>query len=453
MKQSPTGFLFKLPLVKGKNKMKANAQKAVESGSKAIANSIQKKDQENGTDFSDQRPEAFAEKALSTSILNSATVQAKKNNTGLPDNLKSGVEALSGHSMDDVKVHYNSSKPSQLNAHAYAQGTQIHLAPGQNQHLPHEAWHVAQQKQGRVQPTTQVNGSAVNDDVGLETEADVMGTKAFQLRTNTEKSITYGKEDSNSETVLTKHTGLIHQLSSTQKTVQRLTDESKDALKTEIVTQGYSIDDLKRAITEKAEKEHKTQKLVKTSKKEIERIYRELVSECYTQLYRIQDELTHNTPRSEPDNDQGTGKGADLWAQTKDDIEEQGLVGLMAASHTYGLKDTSSFVSLCQDVEALASTSDIGDGKENVSNVIENAKYLCEYWVPNEFKWTPKEMFDRIKASKEWNDSPMFGGDDTMPEDWVLNTPVKETEVLYFGWDLAKYGTNSLSNPYKKKEK
>lgn len=76
--------------------------------------------------------------------------QLKPNNTGLPDNLKSGVENLSGFSMDDVKVHYNSSQPAQLNALAYAQGTNIHIAPGQERHLPHEAWHVAQQKQGRV---------------------------------------------------------------------------------------------------------------------------------------------------------------------------------------------------------------------------------------------------------------------------------------------------------------
>ncbi len=47
----------------------------------------------------------------------------KPNNTGLPDNLKAGVESLSGMSMDDVKVHYNSSEPAQLNAHAYAQGS------------------------------------------------------------------------------------------------------------------------------------------------------------------------------------------------------------------------------------------------------------------------------------------------------------------------------------------
>ena len=107
----------------------------------------------------------------------------KPNNTGLPDNLKSGIESLSGLSMDSVRVHYNSSQPAQLNALAYAQGTDIHVAPGQEQHLPHEAWHVVQQAQGRVQPTMQMkDGVPVNDDQGLEHEADVMGAKALQTK-------------------------------------------------------------------------------------------------------------------------------------------------------------------------------------------------------------------------------------------------------------------------------
>ncbi|WP_083700323.1 DUF4157 domain-containing protein [Shewanella sp. UCD-KL12] len=109
------------------------------------------------------------------------TLQAK-NNTGLPDNLKSGMENLSGMPLDDVKVHRNSSKPAQLQAHAYAQGTDIHLGPGQEKHLPHEAWHVVQQKQGRVSPTKQLKGKVnINDDSGLEKEADVMGAKALQF--------------------------------------------------------------------------------------------------------------------------------------------------------------------------------------------------------------------------------------------------------------------------------
>ena len=102
------------------------------------------------------------------------------NNTGMPDELKSGIENLSGYSMDDVQVHYNSDKPAQLQAHAYAQGTDIHLGPGQERHLPHEAWHVVQQKQGRVKPTVQMKGEVpLNDNAGLEKEADVMGDRAL----------------------------------------------------------------------------------------------------------------------------------------------------------------------------------------------------------------------------------------------------------------------------------
>lgn len=112
-------------------------------------------------------------------IMEMGPVQMKQNKTGLPNNLKVGIENLSGYSMDDVKVHYNSPKPSQLHAHAYAQGADIHVASGQEKHLPHEAWHVVQQKQGRVKPTMQMKGNVnVNDDVGLEREADVMGMKA-----------------------------------------------------------------------------------------------------------------------------------------------------------------------------------------------------------------------------------------------------------------------------------
>jgi hypothetical protein len=108
-----------------------------------------------------------------------ATGAAGANRTGLPDRLKSGVEALSGVALDDVRVYYNSARPAELQALAYTQGTDIHVAPGQERHLPHEAWHVVQQAQGRVKPTMQLkDGVPVNDDAGLEHEADVMGERA-----------------------------------------------------------------------------------------------------------------------------------------------------------------------------------------------------------------------------------------------------------------------------------
>lgn len=105
---------------------------------------------------------------------------------GLPDDLRAGIEQLSGMDMGDVRVHRNSGKAAEAGALAYAQGSDIHLGPGQEQHLPHEAWHVVQQRQGRVQATTQSpNGLAVNDDRSLEGEADAMGAKAAQLKATT----------------------------------------------------------------------------------------------------------------------------------------------------------------------------------------------------------------------------------------------------------------------------
>ncbi|BBM82805.1 eCIS core domain-containing protein [Candidatus Uabimicrobium amorphum] len=103
---------------------------------------------------------------------------SSENKTGLPDNLKRGIERLSGMDMSDIKVKYNSPEPAKVNAHAYAQGTNIHVAPKQEKHLAHEAWHTVQQKQGRVRPTKSIGGVPVNDSKSLEREADVMGKRA-----------------------------------------------------------------------------------------------------------------------------------------------------------------------------------------------------------------------------------------------------------------------------------
>ncbi len=117
--------------------------------------------------------------------INASPTASTSHVTGLPNKLKNNMEQLSGFSMDDVKVHHNAQQPAQLQAHAFAQGNEIHLGPGQEQHLPHEAWHVVQQKQGRVKPTTQLKGKTpINDDSKLEKEADQMGEKAMQLNSD-----------------------------------------------------------------------------------------------------------------------------------------------------------------------------------------------------------------------------------------------------------------------------
>jgi len=125
-------------------------------------------------------PRVGHQRAVANAIQRKTDEAIAPNRTGLPDQLKAGIESLSGISMDGVKVHYNSSQPAQLNAHAYAQGSDIYIAPGQEQHLSHEAWHLVQQHQGRVKATMQLHGGVnINDEDGLEKEADVMGAKAL----------------------------------------------------------------------------------------------------------------------------------------------------------------------------------------------------------------------------------------------------------------------------------
>ncbi|WP_217995075.1 DUF4157 domain-containing protein [Methylogaea oryzae] len=96
----------------------------------------------------------------------------------MPHQLKAAVENLSGVPLDNVRVHYNSAKPAQLQALAYTQGTDIYIGPGQERQVAHEAWHVVQQAEGRVQATRQMKGKIpLNDDPRLEREADEMGAR------------------------------------------------------------------------------------------------------------------------------------------------------------------------------------------------------------------------------------------------------------------------------------
>lgn len=121
------------------------------------------------TDHFDRLPEAVKK----------AVYEKEGSATALPNALRTGVESLSGLSLADVRVHYNSLKPVQLGAESYAVGNDIFVAPGQEKHLAHEAWHVVQQKQGRVKPTVERGGITINDDENLEREADAMGAKAL----------------------------------------------------------------------------------------------------------------------------------------------------------------------------------------------------------------------------------------------------------------------------------
>ena len=108
----------------------------------------------------------------------STTSQSQSNEA----QVKHNVSVLKGQDVTQAKVHYNSSEPAKINAAAYAQGMEVHLAPGQEKHLGHELTHVAQQMGGQVTANRQANNGLVNinDDPKLEQEADQIGAKASQ---------------------------------------------------------------------------------------------------------------------------------------------------------------------------------------------------------------------------------------------------------------------------------
>jgi hypothetical protein len=113
--------------------------------------------------------------------------QRTENQTGIPDEVKARMESAFNTDFSGVRVHPESSAAPEVGALAYTQGTNIHFAPGQfspdtspgQRLLGHELAHVQQQSQGRVQPTTEVNGLPVNDSPALEEEADRLGSKAI----------------------------------------------------------------------------------------------------------------------------------------------------------------------------------------------------------------------------------------------------------------------------------
>src|SRR6185503_5049447 len=104
----------------------------------------------------------------------------------MPAELKLKMEEAFGADFSSVRVHPGSSRATTLGARSYTQGDEIHVAPGHwapetssgQELLGHELTHVVQPRAGRVRPTAELHGVALNDDPALEAEADAMGAKA-----------------------------------------------------------------------------------------------------------------------------------------------------------------------------------------------------------------------------------------------------------------------------------
>ncbi len=121
----------------------------------------------------------------------------------------------------------------------------IHIAPGQEKYIPHEAWHVVQQKQGRVKPTMQMKGGVnVNDGGGLEKEADLMGEKALNMPATT--STQNGNPSPTDNQVIQRKIRLLF------RSVQSL-DEIEDEVKKKLssLLEGRGVNTLEEALDSK----------------------------------------------------------------------------------------------------------------------------------------------------------------------------------------------------------
>ena len=104
---------------------------------------------------------------------NPAGHKIEHNASGLPDTLKSGMEALSGLDLSDVQVHRNSHAASKVGARAFSQGAHIYVAPGGEKLIAHELTHVVQQRQGQGQNQS----AALSDAERTAVRAEIAGKK------------------------------------------------------------------------------------------------------------------------------------------------------------------------------------------------------------------------------------------------------------------------------------
>jgi hypothetical protein len=103
----------------------------------------------------------------------------------LPEPTRFKLQDLFGTDLSAVRVHQGGAAPS-VGALAYAQGDDVHFAPGRFQPgtpdgdrlIGHEVAHVVQQREGRV--AAPQHKGAVVADAALEAEADAFGDRAAQ---------------------------------------------------------------------------------------------------------------------------------------------------------------------------------------------------------------------------------------------------------------------------------
>ena len=129
-----------------------------------------------------------------TQDLEASINQARGGGQPLTKNIREPMEQGFGADFSRVKVHTDT-QSDQLNraiqAKAFTTGQDVFFRQGEynpgsrggQELIAHELTHVVQQNGGAVQPTMQMKEKVnVNDDVGMEREADVMGANAMQIK-------------------------------------------------------------------------------------------------------------------------------------------------------------------------------------------------------------------------------------------------------------------------------
>ena len=116
--------------------------------------------------------------------MNQIDISAASNGEPLPGQVRAMMETALGMDFSAVRIHVGR-QAGDLGARAFTHGTNIFFAPGQYQPftkigqelLAHELTHVVQQARGRVRPTKDMVGMAINNDATLEREADEVGSR------------------------------------------------------------------------------------------------------------------------------------------------------------------------------------------------------------------------------------------------------------------------------------
>lgn len=94
--------------------------------------------------------------------------------------MRQKFETAFEYDLSGVRAHHNPDRPEEIGAEAYTRSAYIDLAPGLEQHLPHETGHVIQQMQGIVHANASAGGEPFNNSSVPEAQAGRLGVIAIE---------------------------------------------------------------------------------------------------------------------------------------------------------------------------------------------------------------------------------------------------------------------------------